>query len=98
MNATQTKVQMLRAALQGDEFKDTKQLSQELHLSEKELPQWLEKLTRTLAREGAQLLFQAPHCIACGFEFTSRQRFARPSRCPACRSERIVPVRMRIAA
>lgn len=92
----QTKVQQLRVALEGAEFKDLKQLSAEVHIAEKELPAWLDKLGRSLKREGRRLLVEHARCIACGFEFTSRQRFDRPSRCPECRSERIVAPRLRL--
>jgi predicted Zn-ribbon and HTH transcriptional regulator len=67
-------------------------------VAEKELPELLEKLNRSLKREGTSLLIEVARCIACNFEFTERDRFTRPSRCPACRSERIVPPKFRIAA
>lgn len=92
-NQTQTVPQRLRAALSDSEAKTLKQLSAELSLSEKDLVPALEKLKRTLEREKAKLSIEPARCIACGFEFEARDRVAKPSRCPSCRSERIDPPR-----
>jgi transcriptional regulator len=62
-------------------------------VSEKLLPSALEKLSRTLRNSDERLHHEAARCVACGFAFDERKRFAAPSRCPACRSERIAPAR-----
>jgi predicted Zn-ribbon and HTH transcriptional regulator len=85
--------QRLRQALTGPTPKSSKDLSTELSLSERELGPALEKLQRSLQREGLKLRIEAARCVACSFEFEARSRVAKPSRCPSCRSERIVPPR-----
>jgi transcriptional regulator len=92
----QTRVQALREALWHADFKTLKELSAELRLAEKEIPELLEKLSHTLKHEAKRLQVDPARCIACSFEFNARERFSRPSRCPACRSERIAPARVRI--
>jgi len=93
-----TNPQRLREALTGVSPKTLKDLSRELSLSEKELPDLLEKLERSLAHGAAKLHVEAASCVACRFEFVGRGRASKPSRCPSCRSERIVPARYWIPA
>jgi aminoglycoside N3'-acetyltransferase/predicted Zn-ribbon and HTH transcriptional regulator len=85
--------QRLREALAGRSPKTLKELSAELSVAEKELVGALEKLALSLRHEKGKLLVQPAYCLACGFEFESRQRLTKPSRCPSCRSERIAPPR-----
>lgn len=89
--------QRLREALAGAPPKTLKELSGELSVAEKDLGVALEKLTLSLRRESVKLSVEPARCIACGFEFASRQRVTKPSRCPSCRSERIAPPRYSIA-
>jgi transcriptional regulator len=90
--------QRLRQALAGALPKTLKDLSAELSASERELEGALEKLARTLRREGVKLAVEPARCVACGFEFETRERVTKPSRCPSCRSERIVAPRFSIPA
>ena len=85
--------QALRAALRGPDPKGLDELSRELGVSEKELPDALEKLRRSLQHGDEQLRQTAPRCVPCGFEFESRTRARRPSRCPRCGAERITKPR-----
>ena len=89
--------QRLRQALATENAKTLAELSAELSISEKELPALLEKLERSLRREGVRLSLVPACCIGCGFEFTERTRFKRPSRCPKCRSGRIAPAAFRVS-
>jgi predicted Zn-ribbon and HTH transcriptional regulator len=88
--------QRLRQALTGAEPKTLKDLSAELSTSEKDLVGALEKLERSLRRESVKLAVEPARCVACGFEFETRVRVSKPSRCPSCRSERIVAPRFSI--
>lgn len=81
----------LRAALLDQDGKTLRELSQELGVSEKLLPDGLEKLELSTRREGGRLKQVPARCLACGFEFRKRERYKPPSRCPECRSERIAP-------
>ncbi len=74
-----------------------KDLSRALRRSEKELPELLSSLERSLQR-GEQLATVPACCLGCGFEFQERTRFSRPSRCPRCKSERITPARFSLLA
>jgi predicted Zn-ribbon and HTH transcriptional regulator len=58
----------------------------------------LRHVERSLRRGAARLRAEAPRCQSCGFTFRDRApaRYAAPSRCPLCRSERIHPGRLRI--
>ncbi len=93
MEARLTLPQALQAALASAEPKALKDLSVELGVSEKVLPEALEKLNRSLRRTEKRLRQVHPKCLDCGFDFRDRERFTRPSRCPSCKSERIRPAR-----
>jgi transcriptional regulator len=97
MEARVTLPKALQAALTSAEPKPLKQLSAELGVSEKALPEALDKLSRSLRATGERLHRIAPVCLECGFDFPERSRTNKPSRCPRCRSERIVPARFWIA-
>lgn len=86
----------LREALSGPEPKGLDELSRDLGVSEKELPDALEKLRRSLQHTGQTLRQTPPRCVACNFEFESRTRARKPSRCPRCSSERLTKPRFRI--
>jgi predicted Zn-ribbon and HTH transcriptional regulator len=83
----------LREALRGATPKGLAQLSRELRVSEKELPDALAKLKRSLLHSGEALKQEPPRCIARGFEFEALGRARRPSRCPRCSSERLTKPR-----
>jgi transcriptional regulator len=93
MEARLTLPQALQGALQSAEPKALKELSAELGVSEKVLPEALEKLNRSLRRTEQRLYQVHPKCLDCAFDFRERERFTRPSRCPSCKSERITPAR-----
>ncbi len=90
--------QALRAALAGASPKSFDDLSAELGVSMKVLPDALEKLSRSLAHGAERLQSERARCLACGFEFRERARTKRPSRCPSCSSERLTKPRFWIAS
>lgn len=79
----------LHAALARGVPKGLDELSRELGVSEKLLPDAIEKLRRSLAHGTERLHMAPPRCLACGFEFDAERRAKRPSRCPRCSSERL---------
>jgi predicted Zn-ribbon and HTH transcriptional regulator len=97
MEARITLPKALQAALSCAEPKPLEQLSVELGVSEKAIPDALEKLSRSLRASGQRLHQVAAVCLECGFDFGERTRMTKPSRCPRCRSERISPARFWIA-
>ena len=64
-------------------------ISQALHISEKEVGDHLAHIRRSLSSSEQSLKILPAECLACGFVFKERQRFSRPGRCPRCRQTRI---------
>ncbi len=42
------------------------------------------------------IVMEPPKCAVCGFTFKELKRLRKPSKCPKCRSERILPPRFLI--
>ena len=74
-----------------------RELSQRAGLAEREVATHLPHLERSLRAQEEYLVVEAARCLACNFEFSRRTRFTAPSRCPACKSERIEPPTFRIS-
>lgn len=70
-----------------------KDLSAEVGVRERDVPDHLAHLARSLAGSGGteRLVVHPASCVACGFVFRDRGRLTRPGACPACRSTRIDP-------
>ena len=64
----------------------TKDISQAVHISQKEVYTHLKHIVRSLR---GTLGIKPPECLACGFKFTKRKSVHSPSRCPICKSEHI---------
>lgn len=73
-------------------------LRHELRTSVRQLEDDLRHVERSLHRSGSRLNVAPARCGGCGFEFRHREprHFHAPSRCPDCRSERIVEARLRV--
>jgi transcriptional regulator len=93
MEARVTLPKAIQSALGRGEPMTLAELSRELGVSEKALPDAMAKLARSLSRAGARLRQAPASCLECAFEFRDRERVTSPSRCPRCRSERIAPAR-----
>lgn len=76
---------------------DQRDISQALRISEKEVPDHLAHVRRSLAAAGRTLEIQPAECLACGFVFKERRRFSRPGRCPRCKQTRIALPRFHIS-
>lgn len=85
----------LRNALRGASS-TSRELSQAIGASEREVLEHLPHLARSLAHEGERLVIDPSKCLACGFEFEDRTRLKRPGRCPECKSTRISQPRFAI--
>jgi predicted Zn-ribbon and HTH transcriptional regulator len=70
-----------------------RELSERVGLPEREVAGHLAHLERSLKHAGRTLTVLPARCVACGFVFSKRERKARPSRCPECKSERLEPPR-----
>jgi len=73
-----------------------RELSQELHQSEKEIYAHFEHIERSLRAEGKRLVIEPPACLSCGFVFEDRTRPQPPGRCPRCKKTHIRRPRYRI--
>jgi predicted Zn-ribbon and HTH transcriptional regulator len=76
-----------RALLDGPAT--ARDLSKRVHIPEHDVASHLEHLERSLKHKGETLVIEPPACLDCGFTFTHRHRFTRPSGCPNCRGRRI---------
>jgi transcriptional regulator len=63
-----------------------RQISQSVHISEKEALGHLEHIRKTYKDA---FVMHLAECSKCGFTFEDRDRLKKPGKCPKCRSERI---------
>lgn len=83
----------------GESRCSARDLARQLGISERQVEDHLEHISKTLARDRARRFVLEPSaCEECGFVFRERRRLTRPSRCPRCRSEQISPPRYEIKA
>ena len=82
------------ALLEGEA--SARDLSERIGIAERDVADHLEHLERSLAHRGERLVIEPPQCLGCGFAFTRRHRFTRPSGCPECRGRRITYPKFRI--
>ncbi len=82
--------------LLGQGWHSLRELSQELHQSEKDLISHLEHLRRSRGAGADLFEVDAPVCLQCGFHFSTRERLQQPGRCPKCRATRISKARYRL--
>lgn len=71
-------------------------LSKLVGIPEHDVASHLEHVERSLSHKGETLVVDPAACLDCGFEFTRRHRFTRPSACPNCRGRRISFPRFRV--
>ncbi len=63
-----------------------------LHIRERALVyEDLGHIARSVRRTGKRLRVVPPRCGRCGYVFRGRQSMKRPSRCPKCKSEWLLP-------
>lgn len=66
-----------------------REISQALHISEKDVYDHLESIRRSAAASGKKLIISPAVCLRCGFVFRDRKRFKPPGSCPTCRKPHI---------
>jgi hypothetical protein len=76
---------------------NAREISQAVHIMEKEVYAHLEHIDRTIGRQGLKLVVQPYACLSCGFTFEARRRWTRPGRCLVCRQGHIRMAVYRIA-
>ena len=91
-----TRRQQVRSMLEGavHSFEDLRQIFQ---IPVKVLEDDLRHLERSLERGGQRLRIDPAQCRDCGQELRRRPgRFSTPGRCPACKGERLEPMRLEV--
>src|SRR5262249_43597136 len=89
---TETARQALRDALADGPF-TAHELSARAGVKERDVVGHLEHLERTAKAHGETFIVEPARCARCPFVFEQRGRLGRPSKCPSCRSNHIVPPR-----
>lgn len=92
---TETARQALRDALRDGPL-TAHELSARAGIAERDIVGHLEHLERTAKAQGDAFMVEPARCDECGFVFKKRDRLGRPSRCPVCRSNHVVPPRFRM--
>lgn len=72
------------------------EISGAVGIPERDVAGHLASIERGAKHRGERFVVEPARCEGCGFVFKKRERLSTPSRCPACRSERIHPPRFRI--
>lgn len=66
-----------------------KEISAEVHISEKDVYEHLEHIEHSTHKTGHHLTIIPAECLKCGFVFRKRKRLKKPGRCPICKGEKI---------
>ena len=67
--------------------KTVRELSQSLHISEKEVLTHLGHIEQSAKQKGYKFIMKPSECMSCGFVFEKRERRKKPGRCPKCKKE-----------
>jgi predicted Zn-ribbon and HTH transcriptional regulator len=70
---------------------DSRALSQQLSVAEKEVLTHLPHLARSAKSKGKRLIIHPANCQKCHFIFRDRSRFTKPGRCPRCKGTHLTP-------
>ncbi len=76
-------------ALLEDNDMTAREISRELHISEKEVFSHLQHIRKTVKALKKKLKIQPFECLHCGYVFKDRNRLSPPGRCPKCKQSRI---------
>ena len=72
------------------------EISKQASVAERDVAEHLRHLEHSLSHTSERLHVLAPQCVKCGFVFEHREKHARPSRCPQCKSERLSKARFSV--
>jgi len=71
------------------------ELAKELDVEVNTVVNDLEHIRKSISLPHKMHIFP-PECTNCGFKFKERSKFTKPSRCPRCKGERIIPPMVKI--
>jgi len=70
-------------------LRNIRDLSQALGISEKEVITHLPHVRESAKHKRYEFVIEPSKCLKCGFIFEHRERWAKPSRCPKCKAEKL---------
>jgi predicted Zn-ribbon and HTH transcriptional regulator len=70
-------------------FRTIRDLSQTLSISEKEVIAHLPHVKQSAKHKGYDFVMEPSKCLKCGSIFEHREKWAKPSRCPECKGEKL---------
>jgi predicted Zn-ribbon and HTH transcriptional regulator len=70
---------------------DAGALSRALGIAQRQVEAHLTHVRKSVETHGERLVIGPARCLDCDFVFTARTRTTKPSRCPRCRSEQLMP-------
>ncbi len=74
-----------------------RELSVELGISQSQVDGHMPHILRSVSRDSSRLfVMESSRCYECDYEFLTRTRLTRPSRCPQCRGKKISNPRYKI--
>jgi transcriptional regulator len=76
-------------SLLQDRSLSAKEISAEVHISEKDVYGHFEHIERSTHKTGHHLTVIPAACLKCGFVFKKRERLNKPGKCPVCKGEKI---------
>ena len=79
-------------------MRTVRELSQTLGISEKEVIGHLPHVRQSAKHSGRDFVIEPSRCLKCGFIFEHRERWAKPSRCPECKGEKIIAPMFRLTS
>ncbi|MFW6217041.1 MAG: hypothetical protein ACOC3Y_04375 [Desulfohalobiaceae bacterium] len=69
----------------------SRELSQSLGLGAKELLGHVHHIQKSQNKFQGKIEILPAECKKCGFDFSKRQKYSRPSKCPICKSQYLEP-------
>ncbi|MCX7966766.1 MAG: hypothetical protein N2596_09100 [Syntrophorhabdaceae bacterium] len=84
-------------ALLEEHTLSAREIARFLKIPEKDVPNHIEHIKKTLNRKEKQLIIHSAQCEECNFVFKKREKFSTPGKCPICRGRRIRPILFKIA-
>jgi len=71
--------------------RSARDISGEVRIAEKEVPEHLEHIRTAVHNSGGHFRIIPAVCLKCGFVFQKRERLGKPGKCPVCQGEQIDP-------
>lgn len=73
-----------------------REIARYLKIPEKDVPNHIEHIKKTMMRSEKQLVVESARCEQCDFVFKKRERLTTPGKCPICKGRLIKPILFKI--